>query len=70
MPPRMQDSAPVPPETPPPERKSQAWLWVVVAFVVLLSAWGTLITIALKNRPEPVPLKSAPAEGESPLVPG
>lgn len=33
------------------------WLWVVLAFVVLLSAWGVLFYIAIKNQPEVVPLK-------------
>lgn len=32
--------------------KKRPWLWVVVAFVVLIGAWTTLITIALKNQPE------------------
>ncbi len=36
---------------------SRPWLWVVLAFVVLLSAWGTLFYIALNNQPEVVPLK-------------
>ena len=31
------------------------WLAVVLAFVVLISAWATLISIAVKNRPGPVP---------------
>ncbi|WP_395745374.1 hypothetical protein [Prosthecobacter sp.] len=33
------------------------WLWVVFAFVVLISAWSTLFYIALHNQPEVVPLK-------------
>jgi hypothetical protein len=33
------------------------WLWVVLAFVVLLSAWCVLFYIALNNQPEVVPLK-------------
>lgn len=36
---------------------SRPWLWVVLAFVVLLSAWGVLFYIALNNQPEVVPLK-------------
>lgn len=33
------------------------WLWVVLAFVVLLSAWCVLFYIALNNQPEVVPLR-------------
>lgn len=36
---------------------SRPWLWVVLAFVVLLSAWSVLFYIALNNQPEVVPLK-------------
>jgi hypothetical protein len=32
------------------------WLFVVLAFVVLIVAWTTLITIAVKNSPEVVPV--------------
>ena len=30
------------------------WLLVVLAFVLLLGAWSTLITIAVKNSPQQV----------------
>ncbi|MBL9131072.1 MAG: hypothetical protein JNG86_07735 [Verrucomicrobiaceae bacterium] len=33
------------------------WLWVVAAFVVLLSAWSVLFYIAMNNQPEVVPLQ-------------
>ncbi|MDI1314203.1 hypothetical protein [Prosthecobacter sp.] len=33
------------------------WLWVVLAFVVLICAWGVLFYIAFNNQPEVVPLK-------------
>ena len=36
---------------------SRPWLWVVLAFVVLLSAWSVLFYIALNNQPEVVPLQ-------------
>ncbi|MBL9153148.1 MAG: hypothetical protein JNK37_11700 [Verrucomicrobiales bacterium] len=36
--------------------RERPWIWVVVAFVLLFSAWTTLFTIALKNQPEKVPL--------------
>ena len=28
------------------------WLWVLLAFVILISAWTTLIIIASNNQPE------------------
>ena len=36
---------------------SRPWLWVVFAFVMLLSAWSVLFYIALNNQPEVVPLQ-------------
>ena len=35
---------------------SRPWLWVVLAFVLLLSAWSALFYIALEHQPESVPL--------------
>ena len=28
------------------------WFWVVLAFVILIGAWTTLILIASRNKPE------------------
>jgi flagellar basal body-associated protein FliL len=28
------------------------WIWVILAFVILISAWTALIIIASKNQPE------------------
>jgi hypothetical protein len=33
------------------------WLFVVAAFVLLISAWSVLFYIAMNNQPESVPLK-------------
>jgi hypothetical protein len=41
------------------------WLAVVAAFVVLIAAWATLITIAVRNAPEEVPPAHA-GKGEAP----
>jgi uncharacterized membrane protein YdbT with pleckstrin-like domain len=30
------------------------WLYVVLAFLVLIAAWGTLIVITMKNQPETI----------------
>lgn len=32
------------------------WVYVVLAFVLLLGAWSTLITVAVKNSPEKLEL--------------
>ncbi|MDB6119469.1 MAG: hypothetical protein JWO08_3250 [Verrucomicrobiaceae bacterium] len=34
------------------------WLWVFVAFGIMLSAWTVMFTLALKNQPQTVPLVS------------
>lgn len=33
------------------------WLLVVLAFLLLLGAWSTLITIAVKNSPQQVEVR-------------
>jgi|GEM_PF-856749 len=44
--------------------KKRPWLWVVVAFVLLISAWTVLITLALNNQPETIDIhqEETPAE--------
>ena len=37
------------------------WLWIVLAFLVLIAAWTVLITIAVNNQPEKIPVKPAGA---------
>lgn len=37
------------------------WLWIVIAFLVLIAAWTVLITIAVNNQPEKIPLEPAAA---------
>ena len=40
-------------ESSPPKKGARIlWLWVVLAFVVLISAWAALIYIAVDNKPE------------------
>lgn len=29
-----------------------AWLWIVLAFLVLIAAWSVMISAAARNRPE------------------
>jgi hypothetical protein len=33
------------------------WLWVILAFTLLISAWSLLIYIATENRPETVEIE-------------
>ncbi len=33
------------------------WIWVILAFVVLIGAWMTLINVASDNAPEEIPIK-------------
>ncbi len=40
--------------------KKRPWLWVVVAFILLIAAWTTLITISVKNQPEMVEIDAGP----------
>lgn len=42
--------------------RKRPWLFVVAAFVLLITAWTILITIAVNNRPAdaPNPLNSGP----------
>ena len=40
------------------------WFWVVLAFVVLISAWTALILIASRNQPEIIQLEEGPGTGD------
>jgi cytochrome c-type biogenesis protein CcmH/NrfF len=33
------------------------WLWVILAFLILIGAWTTLITIAKRNQPQKIELE-------------
>ena len=33
------------------------WIWVILAFVILISAWTLLITIAVRNQPEQIEIQ-------------
>ncbi len=37
--------------------KKRPWLWVVVAFIALISAWTALIIIAETHKPEQVEIQ-------------
>jgi hypothetical protein len=36
--------------------RKRPWLWIVFAFVVLITVWFFFIKIAVENQPETVPL--------------
>ncbi len=36
--------------------RKRPWIWVIVAFLLLIGAWTTLILIALKNQPQNIEL--------------
>ena len=38
----------------PPTMKKHPWIFVVLAFLLLISAWSALITIAVKHAPEKI----------------
>ena len=33
------------------------WIYIVFAFILLLTAWSTLITIAVKHSPQQIEIK-------------
>ncbi len=37
--------------------RQRPWLWIVVGFTVLITAWIIFMTIAIRNQPEEVPLE-------------
>ncbi len=38
--------------------KKRPWLWIVLAFVVLITAWVFLLRLAIQTQPESVPLQT------------
>jgi len=38
------------------------WLWIIGVFIVLIAFWSTVVTIAVRNVPQNVPLTSSPAD--------
>ena len=36
--------------------RKHPWLWIVFAFIVLITVWVFFLRIAIKNQPESVPL--------------
>lgn len=40
------------------DMKFRPWLFVIAAFLLLLTAWSSLIFIAVKHAPQSVPLQT------------
>lgn len=36
--------------------RKHPWIWIVFAFIVLITVWFFFIRIAIENQPESVPL--------------
>lgn len=36
--------------------RNRLWLLVTLAFLALIAAWTTLIMVAQRNQPEPIPI--------------
>jgi hypothetical protein len=41
------------------------WIWVVLAFLLLISAWTALIFVSVENTPELIPLEHQPYAPEA-----
>lgn len=46
-------------KSPSAARRSWLWLFVILAFLLLITAWTTLIVVAVKKGPEPIPVEPA-----------
>ena len=42
------------------------WIYVVLAFLLLIAAWTTFIILAVKNRPDPLPEQGRAGRTEPP----
>lgn len=38
--------------------RARPWLWIVLAFAILIASWVVLLTIASKHRPATVELRT------------
>lgn len=41
--------------------EQRPWIWIVIAFAVLIAALASLVTTAVRNMPETAPLNWRPA---------
>jgi len=41
--------------------KERPWVWIIVAFIILITAWTILLKIAGERQPESVEIYQSPA---------
>ena len=49
-----------------PILRKRPWLWIIVAFLLLIGAWTGLIMIAVKNKPQSIELEPPPPKEQEP----
>ena len=42
---------------PKPRSTRTLWLWVIIAFLILIGAWTTLVVIAKRNQPQKIEIR-------------
>ena len=38
--------------------RDRPWIWIIVAFIILITGWVALFLIAKEHAPEPIPLET------------
>lgn len=46
--------------------RCKPWLWIVLGFLVLITAWSVLVSIALHHRPESIDIHAHQRSSEEP----
>jgi hypothetical protein len=46
-------------------RNSRPWIWIVVAFTVMIAFWSAVVTLAVKKLPDSVPVESAASPADA-----
>ena len=57
-----------PEDSSPTSTARSLWMWVVLAFVLLISAWALLIYIASTNKPEVIEVEGLKSKAEGPTA--
>lgn len=45
--------------------KKRPWIWVIIAFIILMTGWAFLLRLSITHLPESIPLESV-GEPEQP----
>lgn len=51
--------------TPIITENSRPWIWIVAVFAVMLAFWSVVVTIAVKNLPDSVPVASVTSAADA-----